>query len=338
MTKIEWADKTINPIVGCSKVSRACDLCYAADVAFNIEHVLTKDGNAKPRANYEGVSRKDKDGRPNWTSRVNYDPTVLQRLSPGQAPKRFFVNSMSDFFHPKVKLEWLQEIFAHFARCPQHTFLVLTKRPENALKLADKLDWHANVWLGCTVEDDTDEVIGRVDKLRMVPAARRFISAEPLTADVAAKLDLTGIDWVIAGGETSPRTPRRISRTWSALWTPPMFWRCATSASARALPSSSSSGATSARTVFAGAGPSMARASRARSTTSGLRTLSGLRSSSLRSAGREMPRRSRSLPRGNPGSRSGPSSARISGTIWKPGWPTTPGANSTSRMAGASPF
>ena len=205
MTKIEWADKTINPIVGCSKVSRACDLCYAADVAFNIEHVLTKDGNAKPRANYEGVSRKDKDGRPNWTSRVNYDPTVLQQLSPGQVPKRFFVNSMSDFFHPKVKLEWLQEIFAHFARCPQHTFLVLTKRPENALKLADKLDWHANVWLGCTVEDDTAEVIGRVDKLRMVPAARRFISAEPLTADVAAKLDLTGIDWVIAGGETSPK-------------------------------------------------------------------------------------------------------------------------------------
>ncbi|KQU49942.1 hypothetical protein ASG72_18170 [Bosea sp. Leaf344] len=205
MTKIEWADKTINPIVGCSKVSRACDLCYAADVAFNIEHVLTKDGNAKPRANYEGVSRKDKDGRPNWTSRVNYDPAVLQRLSPGQAPKRFFVNSMSDFFHPKVKLEWLQEIFAQFARCPQHTFLVLTKRPENALKLADKLDWGANIWMGCTVEDANDEVIKRVDHLRFIPAARRFISAEPLTADVASKLDLTGIDWVITGGETAPK-------------------------------------------------------------------------------------------------------------------------------------
>jgi len=134
MTKIEWADKTINPLVGCARVSRACKNCYAADVAFNIEHVLVKAGNTKPRANYQGVSKKDKDGRPNWTNRVNYDPSVMQRLSPGQAPQRFFVNSMSDFFHPAVKLEWLQEIFSHFARCPQHTFLILTKRPENALE------------------------------------------------------------------------------------------------------------------------------------------------------------------------------------------------------------
>ena len=130
MTKIEWADKTINPIVGCSKVSRACDLCYAADVAFNIEHVLTKDGNAKPRANYDGVSRKDRDGRPNWTSRINYDPTVMAKLSPGQSPKRFFVNSMSDLFH--VALSWceIDQVFAVMAVCGQHTFQILTKRPD----------------------------------------------------------------------------------------------------------------------------------------------------------------------------------------------------------------
>ncbi len=202
MSKIEWTDSTINPIVGCSKVSRACDNCYAADTAFNIEFVLPSGGKAKPRKNYAGVSRKDQDGRPNWTGVVNYDPTVMQRLSPNQSPKRFFVNSMSDFFHPKVRLEWLKEIFGHFARCPQHTFLILTKRPEQALAWAHELDWHPNVWLGATVESDQPKVMRRVDHLREVPAARRFLSCEPLTGDVAAKLDLTGIDWVIVGGET----------------------------------------------------------------------------------------------------------------------------------------
>lgn len=204
MSKIEWTHRTINPIVGCSKISRACDNCYAQSMAYSKEHVHTKNGKVKLSANYEGVSRLDKHGAAAWTSRVNYDPKVMKALTPSQKPQRFFVNSMSDFFHANVKLEWLQEIFADFARCPQHTFMILTKRPENAVKIAHLLPWGANVWLGVTVEDDTPAVLGRIDNLRLIPAARKFISAEPLTADIASKISLAGIDWVIVGGESTP--------------------------------------------------------------------------------------------------------------------------------------
>lgn len=203
-TAIEWSDETINPFVGCSKVSRACDRCYASDFAFNIEHVMTKNGKAVPK-NYKGVTREMRDGSKNWTGVINYDASVMKRLSPHQAPKRFFANSMSDFFHPKMKIEWLQEVFSEMGRCSQHTFLVLTKRPENALAWAPLLEWHPNIWLGATVENDHPDVLARVDHLRFVPAARRFLSCEPLTADIADELDLSGIDWVIVGGETAPK-------------------------------------------------------------------------------------------------------------------------------------
>jgi protein gp37 len=108
---------------------------------------------------------------------------------------------MSDLFHARVPLEFIQRVFAVMADTPQHTYQVLTKRSARLPKLADKLPWPPNVWLGVSVEDTNR--LYRVDHLRAVPAAVRFLSCEPLLGPLA-QLDLTGIGWVITGGESGP--------------------------------------------------------------------------------------------------------------------------------------
>ena len=112
-----------------------------------------------------------------------------------------FVNSMSDLFHARVPLEYIQEVVGVIRDTPQHTYQVLTKRATRARRMADTIDWPANLWLGVSVE--TMRVAHRVDELRRIPAAVRFLSCEPLLGDLSA-LDLSGVDWVIAGGESGP--------------------------------------------------------------------------------------------------------------------------------------
>ena len=114
-------------------------------------------------------------------------------------PRLIFVNSMSDLFHEQVPLEFIQRVFATMRACPQHTFQILTKRSGRLKKLASKIDWPANVWMGVSVEDS--RVLSRVDDLRKVPAAIRFLSCEPLIGSLAG-IDLTDIHWVIVGGES----------------------------------------------------------------------------------------------------------------------------------------
>jgi protein gp37 len=117
------------------------------------------------------------------------------------APRTVFVNSMSDLFHARVPDEFIQEVFAVMAETPRHKYQLLTKRPKRAARLADKLPWPANVWMGTSVE--SQDQAWRVDALREVPAAVRFLSIEPLLGPV--RLDLTGIHWVIVGGESGHR-------------------------------------------------------------------------------------------------------------------------------------
>jgi protein gp37 len=116
-------------------------------------------------------------------------------------PRVIFVNSMSDLFHPKVPFEFIRKVFSTMEACPQHTFQILTKRSARMSELAPKLPWPINVWMGVSVEDD--RVLYRVNDLRSVPAAVRFLSCEPLIGAVDA-LDLKDIDWVIVGGESGP--------------------------------------------------------------------------------------------------------------------------------------
>ena len=116
-------------------------------------------------------------------------------------PRLIFVNSMSDLFHEEVPEDFISRVFHTMVSCPQHTFQVLTKRSRRLEGIAPRLPWGENIWMGVSVEDQ--RVVGRIDHLRRVPAAVRFLSCEPLLGPLA-DLELHGIGWVIVGGESGP--------------------------------------------------------------------------------------------------------------------------------------
>jgi protein gp37 len=125
-------------------------------------------------------------------------------------PRVVFVNSMSDLFHARISLAYVRQVFEVMRETPQHTYQVLTKRAARLAKVAPLLDWPPNVWMGVSVE--SVDQLSRVDELRRVPAAVLFISAEPLLGPLPA-LNLTGIDWLIVGGE-SGRNCRPMEPDW----------------------------------------------------------------------------------------------------------------------------
>ncbi len=188
-TTIEWTDATWNPMTGCTKISAGCDHCYAHIVAQRkTREVYLRQLPVKDTP----TNRADPFAPRFWDERL--DQPLQWR-----EPKRVFVNSMSDVFHAHFSLEQIQRVFTVMAAADHHQYQVLTKRPERALRYADELEWGEHVWLGVSVEDM--RVAHRVDVLRQTPAAVKFISAEPLLGSLA-DLDLTGIDWVIVGGES----------------------------------------------------------------------------------------------------------------------------------------
>lgn len=200
-TKIEWTDATWNPIRGCSRVSAGCKNCYAERIAARFS------GVGMP---YEGLS---KNGR--WTGEVRFVTERIDDPRQWKKPRRIFVNSMSDLFHKKVKLDWIGQIYTVMRYSPQHTFQILTKRPQGMLeyfKLLPASMILPNVWLGVSVEDQktADE---RIPLLLQTPAAVRFISAEPLLGPInlvkafgqgVGELMTDHLDWVIVGGESGP--------------------------------------------------------------------------------------------------------------------------------------
>ena len=136
-----------------------------------------------------------------WNNTVFLDDAAVEDPLGWRLPRVIFVNSMSDLFHETVPLDFIQRVFSVMNRCPQHTFQVLTKRPHLTLKYAQHLLWTKNIWMGTSVEDNS--VVDRVRLLQRVPAMTRFLSVEPLLGPIA-KLPLTGIGWVIVGGESGP--------------------------------------------------------------------------------------------------------------------------------------
>jgi len=180
-SKIEWTETTWNPVTGCSKVSSGCLNCYAEKLA----HRLQAMGNP----NYENGFE------------VTLHHHMLDRPLTWRQPRLVFVNSMSDLFHEDVPLEFIRQVFVTMRKTPRHTYQVLTKRSERLLELAPRLDWPRNVWMGVSVEDA--DVLNRIDDLRNVPAAVRFLSIEPLLGPLP-DLKLGGIQWVIVGGESGP--------------------------------------------------------------------------------------------------------------------------------------
>lgn len=189
-TKIEWTQVTWNPVTGCSKISAGCLHCYAERMALRLQ--------AMGAENY-------RDG-----FAVRCHDRSLGLPYSWKKPRLVFVNSMSDLFHEEVPLDFLRKVFGVMNDTPQHTYQILTKRAERLQELAPLLDWSDNIWMGVTVE--SQENVRRIDSLRSVPAALRFLSIEPLLGPIRS-LDLTGIDWVIVGGESGPNA-RPMKEEW----------------------------------------------------------------------------------------------------------------------------
>ena len=200
-TGIEWTEATWNPTTGCDRTSVGCDNCYALTLAKRLKAM----GN--PRYQNDGDLALS---GPGFGLTLHDD--LLERPRQWRKPRLIFVNSMSDLFHPDVPFDFIQKVFAVMADTPQHTYQVLTKRSKRLATVAGDLSWPPNVWMGVTVE--TPRYAFRIDNLRSVEAAVRFISAEPLLEPLPS-LDLSEIHWLIAGGESGPGA-RPMEANWVA--------------------------------------------------------------------------------------------------------------------------
>lgn len=217
-TSIEWCDYTWNPTRGCSRISPGCKNCYAERSALR-----------QKNSGYKGLVHIV-NGHPAWTGEVRMVEKHIADPLHWIDPKNIFVNSMSDLWHEKLRSDDQADVYAVMAAACWHKFQVLTKRPERRLDafsdskfrqeveeraidiianwegraswLGWKFQWPLpNVWEGVSVEDRLRK--DRIDLLRRTPAAIRFLSVEPLLEDIG-QLDLTGIHWVIVGGESGP--------------------------------------------------------------------------------------------------------------------------------------
>jgi protein gp37 len=190
-SSIEWTEMTWNPTTGCDKLSAGCKHCYA--------EVMTKRLQAMGLEKYADGFRV-----------IRTHEAELQRPFTWTKPSVVFVNSMSDLFHIKVPLAFIQRVFNTMNQCPQHTFQVLTKRAELLEEYSEHLNWTDNIWMGVSVEDQRVE--HRIEHLRNSGARVKFLSLEPLIGPLP-NLNLSGIDWVIVGGE-SGRKPRPMNPEW----------------------------------------------------------------------------------------------------------------------------
>jgi len=156
--------------------------------------------------------RLQKMGNPNYRNGfdVTLHPHLLEAPLSWKRSRLVFVNSMSDLFHEEVPVEFIQQVFDTMRRAHWHTFQVLTKRSERLVDLAPSLAWPSNVWMGVSVENS--DVVGRIDHLRKVGSAVRFLSLEPLLGPLP-DLNLGGIHWVIVGGESGPGA-RQMEPSW----------------------------------------------------------------------------------------------------------------------------
>lgn len=191
-SSIEWTEMTWNPVTGCTKISEGCRNCYAATFTRRLKAMGVK---------------KYSDG-----FNVNVHPDSLHEPYTWKKPKVVFVNSMSDLFHEKVPIEFIQQVFQVMKDNPQHVFQILTKRAD-VLLYYDKeelLNWTHNIWMGVSVENDWNK--HRIDLLSQTGARTKFLSCEPLIGPIG-KMNLKNIDWVIVGGESGLKA-RPMEKEW----------------------------------------------------------------------------------------------------------------------------
>lgn len=187
---IEWTESTWNPVTGCTKISDGCKNCYAERLAKRLKAM----------------------GQPNYRNGfgLTLQPQALELPLSWKKPQTIFVNSMSDLFHKDIPLEYIQKVFDVMAKADWHKFQVLTKRSDKLLEYSKDLNWQSHIWMGVSVENE--KVVHRIDDLRETDAHIKFLSIEPLLSNLP-NLNLSGIDWVIVGGESGPKA-RPMEESW----------------------------------------------------------------------------------------------------------------------------
>lgn len=180
---IEWTEQTWNPTTGCTKISPGCKHCYAEVMAHRLQ--------AMNASGYENGFE------------LTLHPSRFEQPLRRKKPTVYFVNSMSDLFHESIPDEFLDRVFAIIRQTPRHTYQILTKRADRLPQYFAHRSCPQNVWLGVSVED-RKYGLPRIAELRRIDARIRFLSIEPLLEDLGT-FDLTGIHWVIVGGESGPK-------------------------------------------------------------------------------------------------------------------------------------
>ena len=198
-SKIEWTEQTWNPATGCTKISEGCRNCYAEKMSHRLKAMGLKG--------YENGFK------------LTLQPERLDEPLNRKKPTMYFVNSMSDIFHERIPEEYIRRVFEVIRACPQHTFQVLTKRADRMERFFHSYNAPPNAWLGVTVENKK-EGVPRIDYLRRIKARVRFLSVEPLLEDLGP-VDLSGIQWVIVGGESGPQ-----ARPMMPVWAENIQSRC----------------------------------------------------------------------------------------------------------------
>lgn len=188
-TSIEWTDETWNPVTGCSKQSEGCAHCYAEAMS----HRLKLMGIQKYTNGFS----------------ITLHPDTLSEPLSWKKPRNIFVCSMSDLFHEKVPFEFIERVLECIRKTPQHRYQLLTKRPERMAEFFATRIVPDNVWVGTTVESNLYKY--RIDILKSIKAKVHFLSCEPLLGPLD-ELDLSGIEWVIVGGESGPNARKMLSK------------------------------------------------------------------------------------------------------------------------------
>ncbi|MBU0614193.1 phage Gp37/Gp68 family protein [Patescibacteria group bacterium] len=189
-SSIEWTNYSWNPLTGCSKISPGCKNCYAERMAKRLKAM----GNPKYANGFKVTLHED----------------LLSEPLAWKKERLVFVNSMSDMFHEDVPLDFIQKSFSVMTEASQHIFQILTKRSKRVFHINKLLNWPENIWLGVSVENK--DYVYRIEHLRKTHASVKFLSLEPLLGDIP-DLDLSGIDWVIVGGESGPGS-RPVKKEW----------------------------------------------------------------------------------------------------------------------------
>ena len=189
-SSIEWTDSTWNPVTGCTKISSGCANCYAERMALRLKAM----------------------GNPNYANgfSITMHEDALELPLKWRKPQTIFVNSMSDLFHEDVPEEFIFRVFDIMRRANWHRFQILTKRSERLLDISPQLPWMPHIWMGVTVEEQNYTY--RIDHLQRTGANVKFLSLEPLLGPIP-NLYLEGIDWVIVGGESGPKS-RPMKKSW----------------------------------------------------------------------------------------------------------------------------